>query len=137
MSSAIDTIVDENTDSVGQFAFYRTMDHKGRLTFWACASGWTLDGMDFMLFPLVIATLVTVWGMDFATAGSISSLTLLCSAAGGWLAGYASDRIGRVKTRPGFSSPTADAEWRDSQPHKGFRRMQAAQPLPPRRGGLR
>ena len=98
MSSAIDTIVEENTDSVGLFAFYRTMDRKGRLTFWACASGWTLDGMDFMLFPLVIGTLVTVWGMDLATAGSISSLTLLCSAAGGWLAGYASDRIGRVKT---------------------------------------
>ena len=98
MSSAVDTIVDENTDSVGLFAFYQTMNRKGRLTFWACASGWTLDGMDFMLFPLVIGTLVTVWGMDLATAGSISSLTLLCSAGGGWLAGYASDRIGRVKT---------------------------------------
>jgi predicted MFS family arabinose efflux permease len=98
MSSVIDSVVDENSYSVGLFAFYQTMKRKGRLTFWACTAGWTLDGMDFMLFPLAIGTLVSVWGMDLATAGSISSLTLLCSAAGGWLAGYASDRIGRGKT---------------------------------------
>lgn len=98
MSSAVEAIVDENTDSVGLFTFYQTMDRKGRFTFWACTAGWTLDGMDFMLFPLVIGTLASAWGMDLATAGSISSLTLLCSAAGGWLAGFASDRIGRVRT---------------------------------------
>src|SRR5260370_2722823 len=98
MSSAVDTIVDENTDSDGLLAFYQTMNRKGRFTFWACTAGWTLDGMDFMLFPLVIGTMASVWGMDVDTAGSISSLTLLCSAAGGWLAGYASDRIGRVRT---------------------------------------
>jgi hypothetical protein len=83
MSSAVEAIVDENTDSVGLFTFYQTMDRKGRFTFWACTAGWTLDGMDFMLFPLVIGTLASAWGMDLATAGSISSLTLLCSAAVG------------------------------------------------------
>jgi MFS family permease len=98
MTSVIEPIAIGNERSNGLFEFYRTMDHKGRLTFWACTAGWTLDGMDFMLFPLVIGTLVATWGMDLATAGSISSLTLLCSAAGGWLAGFASDRIGRVRT---------------------------------------
>lgn len=80
------------------FGFYRTMDGKARKTFWACTAGWTLDGMDFMLFPLAIGTLIAYWNMDLATAGSISSVTLLCSALGGWLAGFASDRIGRVRT---------------------------------------
>jgi MFS family permease len=78
--------------------FYRTMDAKGRRTFWACTAGWTLDGMDFMLFPLVIGTLVSVLHSDLKTMGGIVSLTVLCSAAGGWLAGYLADRIGRVRT---------------------------------------
>jgi MFS family permease len=78
--------------------FYRTMNAKGRRTFWACTAGWTLDGMDFMLFPLVIGTLVTVFQSDLKTMGGIISLTVLCSAAGGWLAGYLADRVGRVRT---------------------------------------
>jgi MFS family permease len=78
--------------------FYRTMNAKGRRTFWACTGGWTLDGMDFMLFPLVIGTLVTVFQSDSKTMGGIVSLTVLCSAAGGWLAGYLADRVGRVRT---------------------------------------
>ena len=78
--------------------FYRTMNVKGRRTFWACTAGWTLDGMDFMLFPLVIGTLVTVFQSDLKTMGGIISLTVLCSAAGGWLAGYLADRVGRVRT---------------------------------------
>ena len=34
-------------------AFYRDMNVPERRTFWACASGWALDGMDFMIYPLV------------------------------------------------------------------------------------
>ena len=80
------------------FDFYRTMNAKGRRTFWACTAGWTLDGMDFMLFPLAIGTLVTVFQSDLKTMGGIISITVLCSAAGGWLAGYLADRVGRVRT---------------------------------------
>ncbi len=80
------------------FEFYRSMNPQGRRTFWACTAGWTLDGMDFMLFPLAIGTLVTAMGTDAKTLGGIVSLTVLCSAAGGWLAGFLSDRIGRVRT---------------------------------------
>src|ERR1700722_11376430 len=86
----------EQSDSI--FEFYRSMNPQGGRTFWACTAGWTLDGMDFMLFPLAIGTLVTAMGTDAKTLGGIVSLTVLCSAAGGWLAGFLSDRIGRVRT---------------------------------------
>jgi hypothetical protein len=39
-------------------AFYRDINVPERRTFWACASGWALDGMDFMIYPLVIGTII-------------------------------------------------------------------------------
>jgi len=79
-------------------AFYRDMNLPERRTFWACASGWTLDGMDFMIYPLVIGTIITLWKVDPGIAGLAGTVTLLASAVGGWLGGYLADRIGRVKT---------------------------------------
>ena len=69
-----------------------------RRTFWACAAGWALDGMDFMIYPLVIGTIIAMWNVDPGTAGLAGTVTLLASAVGGWLGGYLADRIGRVKT---------------------------------------
>ncbi len=69
-----------------------------RRTFWACFWGWLLDGMDFMVYPLVIGTLIALWQIDRGTAGLAVTLTLLFSAIGGWGAGFLSDRIGRVRT---------------------------------------
>jgi MFS family permease len=79
-------------------AFYRDMKLPERRTFWACAYGWALDGMDFMIYPLVIGTIVAVWKVDPGTAGLAGTVTLLASAVGGWLCGYLADRIGRVRT---------------------------------------
>jgi MFS family permease len=79
-------------------AFYRDMNLAERRTFWACASGWALDGMDFMIYPLVIGTIIALWKVDPGTAGLAGTVTLLASAVGGWLGGYLADRIGRVKT---------------------------------------
>jgi MFS family permease len=79
-------------------AFYRDMNVPERRTFWACASGWALDGMDFMIYPLVIGTIIAMWKVDPGTAGLAGTVTLLASAIGGWLGGYLADRIGRVKT---------------------------------------
>jgi MFS family permease len=79
-------------------AFYRDMNLSERRTFWACASGWALDGMDFMIYPLVISTIIALWKVDAGTAGLAGTVTLLSSAVGGWLGGYLADRIGRVKT---------------------------------------
>ena len=79
-------------------AFYRDMNLPERRTFWACAAGWALDGMDFMIYPLVIGTIIALWKVDPSTAGLAGTVTLLASAVGGWLGGYLADRIGRVKT---------------------------------------
>ena len=79
-------------------AFYRDMNVPERRTFWACATGWALDGMDFMIYPLVIGTIIVLWNVDPGTAGLAGTVTLLASALGGWLGGYLADRIGRVRT---------------------------------------
>ena len=92
---AIETAV---IDDSSLLAFYRDMNEPERRTFWACAGGWALDGMDFMIYPLVIGTIITMWKVDPGTAGLAGTVTLLASAVGGWLGGYLADRIGRVKT---------------------------------------
>jgi MFS family permease len=74
-------------------AFYRDMNAPERRTFWACAAGWALDGMDFMIYPLVIGTIIALWKVDAASAGLAGTVTLLASAIGGWLGGYLSDHI--------------------------------------------
>ncbi len=79
-------------------AFYRDMNTQERRTFWACAAGWALDGMDFMIYPLVIGTIIAIWKVDPGYAGLAGTVTLLSSAIGGWLGGYIADRIGRVRT---------------------------------------
>ncbi|SDT27426.1 MFS transporter [Bradyrhizobium canariense] len=94
-SGAIQTAEIEDSSLL---AFYRDMKLPERRTFWACAAGWALDGMDFMIYPLVIGTIITMWKVDAGTAGLAGTVTLLASAVGGWLGGYLADRIGRVKT---------------------------------------
>lgn len=89
---------DAVSDDTSLTDMYRNMTKPERRTFWGCWSGWTLDGMDFMLYPLVIGTVMAVWSVNRGTAGLAVTVTLLSSAVGGWLAGYLSDRIGRVRT---------------------------------------
>ena len=69
-----------------------------RRTFWGCALGWALDGLDFTMYPLVIGAIMAMWQVSAGDAGLAVTATLLCSAMGGWLAGLLSDRIGRVRT---------------------------------------
>ncbi|MFC0239410.1 MFS transporter [Rhodopseudomonas telluris] len=78
--------------------FYKDMTVPEKRTFWACATGWALDGMDFMIYPLVIGTIIALWKVDAGSAGLAGTVTLLASAVGGWAAGYLADRIGRVRT---------------------------------------
>lgn len=79
-------------------AFYKDMNEPERRTFWACFTGWALDGMDFMIYPLVIGTIIAMWQVDRGSAGLAVTFTLFASAFGGWVAGYLADRIGRVLT---------------------------------------
>jgi MFS family permease len=94
-SGAIERAEIEDTSLL---AFYRDMNVPERRTFWACATGWALDGMDFMIYPLVIGTIIVLWKVDPGTAGLAGTVTLLASALGGWLGGYLADRVGRVRT---------------------------------------
>src|SRR6201997_4826305 len=94
-TGAIETAAIEDTSLL---AFYRDMNLPERHTFWACAAGWALDGMDFQIYPLVIGTIIALWKVDAGSAGLAGTVTLLSSAIGGWLAGYIADRIGRVRT---------------------------------------
>lgn len=69
-----------------------------RRTLKACWSGWVLDGMDTQMYSFVMPTLIATWAITRPQAGEIGTVMLMASALGGWVAGYLSDRIGRVKT---------------------------------------
>ncbi len=68
-----------------------------RSTLIATFGGWALDGMDVMVYSFVIPTLIAAWHMSQGQAGLLSTVALLISAAGGWLAGLLADRIGRTR----------------------------------------
>ncbi|WP_354683472.1 MFS transporter [Cupriavidus necator] len=89
---------DEAAPSRGFFSWYRDITPNERRTFWSCKVGYALDAMDTQFLSFVIPTLIATWGISRADAGFIGTATLLTSAAGGWVAGILSDRIGRVRT---------------------------------------
>src|SRR6476646_1210099 len=63
----------------------------------AAAMGWALDAFDVMLYSLVIAHVMTAFGLSKAGAGWLSTFTLFASGIGGVLFGYIADRVGRTK----------------------------------------
>src|ERR1700712_1440439 len=63
----------------------------------ATFAGWCLDGMDVMAYSFVLPTLITLWHLSRGQAGLLGTSALIVSALGGWLAGLAADRYGRVK----------------------------------------
>lgn len=79
------------------FRWFSQVGGTERRTFWACFGGWTLDAMDAQMFSLVIPTLLATWHISKADAGWLTAVTLVAGALGGWVAGYASDRFGRVR----------------------------------------
>src|ERR1700753_504552 len=68
-----------------------------RSAFIATFGGWMLDGMDVMVYSLVLRTLLVEWHISKGQAGLLSTSTLLLSSMGGWLAGILADRVGRVR----------------------------------------
>ena len=80
------------------FSWYRRSTQLEQRTFWGCFAGWALDALDVQMFTLAIPALIAAYGIDKTQAGAISSVTLIASALGGWIAGAASDRLGRVRT---------------------------------------
>jgi MFS family permease len=68
------------------------------LALWAAMLGYMLDAMDVLLYVFAIQTLRAEFHWSAATAGIISSVTLVASAVGGIAAGVVADRIGRSRT---------------------------------------
>lgn len=78
--------------------WFRRLSPRERRTFWGCFGGWAVDAMDVQIFSLVITGLVSLGFLaDRAEAGRIATVTLLCSAIGGWLTGVLADRVGRAR----------------------------------------
>jgi MFS family permease len=75
----------------------RQLNSKERSTLFATFSGWMLDGMDVMVYSFVLPSLIALWHISKGQAGLLGTSTLLLSSVGGWLAGLAADRFGRVK----------------------------------------
>src|ERR1044072_6371969 len=68
------------------------------LALWAAMHGYMLDALDVLLYVFAVQVLRTEFGWSAATAGLVSAATLITSAAGGIVAGLASDYFGRSRT---------------------------------------
>jgi MFS family permease len=78
-------------------AWLKDLNPTERRTMAACFGGWSLDALDVQIFSFVIPSLLVLWGITTAEAGVLATVTLVVSSFGGWLAGAASDRFGRVR----------------------------------------
>ncbi len=76
--------------------WFTNMNGRERRTFAACFTGWALDAMDVQLYAVVMPTLIGLWAMSQAQAGTLATAALLFSSFGGWIAGILADRYGRV-----------------------------------------
>jgi MFS family permease len=56
-----------------------------------------LDSMDVQIYAQVLLEVMRELGMDSGTGGRLASITLLASAAGGFLFGVLADRVGRMR----------------------------------------
>ena len=79
------------------FRWYREIGPAERRTFWACLGGWSLDALDVQMFSLAIPALIAGFGLSRSDAGLIGAVTLIAAAFGGWIGGFLSDRLGRVR----------------------------------------
>ena len=75
----------------------RSLTPRESSTLIATFLGWMLDGMDVMIFSFVMPSLIVLWHISREQAGLLGTSVLLISAVGGWLAGMAADRFGRVR----------------------------------------
>ncbi|MEE4450796.1 MFS transporter [Novosphingobium resinovorum] len=77
--------------------WFRALDGRQRKAFWACFGGWALDAMDVQLYALLLPTIMAIWSLTKAEAGTLGTVALLASSLGGAIAGNLADRIGRVR----------------------------------------
>lgn len=77
--------------------WYRDLDANGRRAFCSSYAGFSVDAMNIQVYAFILPVLLTLWDMSPSSAGFLATIALLSGAAGGWLAGCLSDRIGRVR----------------------------------------
>jgi len=65
--------------------------------FAAAFGGYALDGFDFMIFTLVLSTIISVFGLSIGEAGLLATASLFVSAFGGLFAGVIADYWGRAR----------------------------------------
>jgi MFS family permease len=87
----------QHTIGVANKAWITQLNVNERSTLAATFAGWMLDGMDVMVYSFVLPTLISLWHISKGEAGLLGTSALLLSSLGGWLAGLAADRYGRVK----------------------------------------
>lgn len=66
-------------------------------TLFGCFAGYAVDGMDFMVYSFVLPSLILFWHIGKGPAGLLGTSALVLSSVGGWIAGLAADRFGRVR----------------------------------------
>jgi len=77
--------------------WFTQLTGKERSTLVATFAGWMLDGMDAMVYSFVLPSIIALWQITKGQAGLLGTSALLLSSLGGWLAGLAADRYGRVR----------------------------------------
>jgi MFS family permease len=78
-------------------AWLRDPISQERKTMLACWGGCTLDGFDRQLYSYVVPPVITAWSMSTGKIGIISTVTVVTSFFGDWVAGALADRFGRVR----------------------------------------
>jgi len=68
-----------------------------RKTFFAAFGGLALDSMDTTIYALVTPALIATLSLSRPDAGILASSSLIGTAIGGWIAGIAADKFGRVR----------------------------------------
>src|ERR1700728_4387143 len=86
------------TTTVTEEKFWLTqLNTEERSTLVGTFAGWMLDGLDVMVYSFVLPSLILLWHISNAQAGLLQTSTLVLSSVGGWIAGLAADRFGRVR----------------------------------------
>ena len=77
--------------------WFSELSRTERKTYYACFGGLALDSMDATMYALVLPTLIGLAMITRPEAGLMASANLIGAGIGGWLAGIAADRIGRIR----------------------------------------
>jgi MFS family permease len=96
-STNVSVSIPNRVSGVSNRAWILSLSPSESSTLLATYAGWLLDGMDVMVFSFVVPTLISLWHITRGQAGLLGTSALLISSLGGWLAGLAADRFGRVK----------------------------------------